>query len=546
MKTITCECGHENKEGTDICAACGKPLTKQDSNELLNMRYEGAAIRSFKKKRSLLDRIWGFFSSVKIGITIIVILLLASAMGTVFPQRQYIPPLEDPAVYYGREYGSLGELYYQLGFHEMYSSWWYMLLIAALGVSIIVASFDRGVPLYKALKAQRVTRHKHFLSRQRLFGKTALDQPDEAMEQVATRLKGKRYKLRYEGGNILAEKNRFARWGPYVNHVGLILFLTGCMLRFLPGMHVDTQMWVRDGESSIVPETNSEYVVENELFTVDLYDEDDERFQDAFEQTEGPVVETFQTDAILYKRSEAGAIGDEGELEEVDRKEIRVNDPMQFEGFSLYQTDYKLNELNRMTFTLENKETEETFGEMTIDLLDPQASYDMGDGYRVEVEDYFPDFYMNEANEPATRSRVPNNPFFTFRMTTPETPEGETSFVGIQQNLEPLGENEYKMTFMDVEMKNVSILTVRKDSTIPLLIAGGVIFMIGLVQGSYWAHRRVWIQRVDGEVWLAGHTNRNWMSLHKEVNGAVEGTGISSPEDMDDKKNAGRSQSNET
>ena len=38
-------------------------------------------------------------------------------------------------------------------------------------------------------------------------------------------------------------------------------------------------------------------------------------------------------------------------------------------------------------------------------------------------------------------------------MFTPETPDGEVSFVGIQQNIEPDGNNKYKMSFAGVKCK---------------------------------------------------------------------------------------------
>ncbi|WP_078391228.1 cytochrome c biogenesis protein ResB [Shouchella patagoniensis] len=530
-ETIICECGHVNKVGTEMCAACGKPLTDKAQQEGVNMRYEGAAIRSKKRKVTLLDRIWGFFSSVKVGIWIIVLLLLASALGTIFPQDNLRPGLEEPAAFYEREYGAPGLAYYNLGLHELYSSWWYITLIIALGVSIIVASFDRGIPLYKALKAQRVTRHKHFMTRQRLYSKSTIAHPDDELTKVAEALKQKRYKVRVENGNILAEKNRFARWGPYVNHVGLILFLIGCLARYIPGMYVDTSMWIREGERAPIPETDSEYFVENRGFSISLYDEEDERFQEAFESGQSVVPEAFETDAVLYKRE--GLIGD-GDLEMIEEKLIRVNDPLTFDSLSLYQTDYRLNELNQMTFTLENKETNETFGEMTINLIDPEKHYDLGDGYSVVLENYYPNFYMNSNNEPSTLNQIPDNPYFIFNMITPETPEGETSFVGIQQNLEPLGDNDYKMTFVDVDLVNVSILTVRKDLTLPLLIAGGTIFIIGLVQGSYWAHRRVWLQKSGEDVLIAAHTNRNWMSFQREVEQSVKDTALTPPKDQEE------------
>ena len=548
MENVRCECGQSNSEGTLICQRCGKPLEQQEAEAaLLNMRYEGAARRSITYRRTIIDKIWVFFSSVKVGIWILVILLLASALGSVFPQEVFIPPDQNASVYYNQEYGFLGQLYYDLGFHNLYGSWWYMLLLASLGISLIIASLDRVVPLYKSLSKQRITRHPMFLKKQRVFSKTAAEssEQDHMIQVFKANLTKKHYKIREENGNLLAEKNRFARWGPYVNHVGIIIFLIGCMLRYFPGMYVDETMWVREGEEAKVPATDSTLYLHNEQFFVEYYDEADPTFQDALERNGDPVVKTFQTDAVLLETDETNVIGLAGEKKEVARHEIRVNEPLTYEGLSLYQTQYKLNELNELSFTLENKESGETYGRMDVDLFDPEEVYELEDGYRVEVMGYFPDYFMNDQNQPATRSRVPDNPYFFFKMFTPETPEGEVSFVGIQDNREPLGETEYKMTFVDVVMKNVSILTVRKDYTIPFLIVGASIFMIGLIQGAYWTHRRIWLQKVEDEWWMAGHTNKSWIALQREMSFVTEGTDLQKPVDQSEKKSTEQNQSQE-
>lgn len=539
MDKVKCECGFANPPGTNVCESCGKPLDtgkEKDSSKLLNMRYEGVARRSQTYTTTFIDKIWMFFSSVKVGIWLIVLLLVASSFGTIYPQEMYIPSNVDPAEHYAAEYGSLGELYYKLGFHNLYGSWWYMLLVAALGISLLIASLDRFVPLYRALKNQRVKKHANFMKRQRIFGKSSVNDMDETMEQVKQRLKEKKYNVSEENGNLLAEKGRFARWGPYVNHVGLIIFLIGCMLRYFPGMYVDDYMWIPEGEVVVVPETNGQYHVGNEEFVVELYDETDEKFSAAIERSGGSVVKAYETKAVLYEKENTGAVGSEGDLVEIDRHDIRVNDPLKFDGLSLYQMDYKLDELSVMSFTVENKQTGERTGRLDIDLLAPEPVYDLGNGYRVEIMDYFADYYLDDKKEPATRSKVPNNPVFIFNMFTPETPDGEVSFVGIQQNLEPLGENEYKMTFIDVETKDITGLTVRKDRTLGFLIAGGIIFMIGLIQGSYWAHRRVWLQRINDEIWVAGHTNKNYLALRKDIDFALTDSGISSPVDQVEEK----------
>ena len=43
-------------------------------------------------------------------------------------------------------------------------------LIGMLGTSIIIASVDRVIPLYKSLKKQRTKRHPSFMKRQRIYG----------------------------------------------------------------------------------------------------------------------------------------------------------------------------------------------------------------------------------------------------------------------------------------------------------------------------------------------------------------------------------------
>src|SRR4051795_6729711 len=172
MNDVKCECGHVNPHGTVLCEACGKVLDEQEQNnkELLDMRYEGSARRSQTYNKTIIDKIWNFFSSVKVGIWLIVITLVASTLGTILPQKMYINL--PPEVYYEQEYGWFGKLYYQLGLHDLYGSLWYLLLIAMIGISLVICSLDRVVPLYKALKAQRVTRHEGFLRRQRIFGVT--------------------------------------------------------------------------------------------------------------------------------------------------------------------------------------------------------------------------------------------------------------------------------------------------------------------------------------------------------------------------------------
>ncbi|EIT86548.1 ResB protein required for cytochrome c biosynthesis-like protein [Fictibacillus macauensis ZFHKF-1] len=525
MEKITCECGHVNPFGTEICEACGKPLQNVDSTKLINMRYEGGAVRSQTYKKHSIDKIWNFFSSVKVGIWIIVLILVAAAIGTIFPQQMYIPPTADPSTYYEEEYGTLGKIFYLLGFENLYGSWWFMLLLAALGISLVIVSIDRGFPLYRALKHQRVTRHNSFMNRQRLY--IEVTQP-LALEQLKTSLKKRRYKVKEENGNWLAEKNRFSRWGPYVNHTGLILFLIGAMLRFFPDMYLDQPLWIKEGETLAIPGTKTEdgqYYLKNNRFIMDTYKENDPKFAEALKKSSADIPSNYQSNVTLYKTKKDFLPGAKPELTKVKDYKLRVNDPLEFDSFSLYQVDFKPSQLDAFSFKLKRKKTDETIGEFTVNLANPKATYHLKKGYDITLKNYYKNVKVENNKELGSKDNNPENPLMLLKIIAPDVPKGERAVLGIQKNFE-LGQNKYRISLSGVKMKNVSGLTVKKDRTLPIIVIGGLIFMIGVVQGLYWNHRRVWLKK-EGDRWLiAAHTNKNWFGMKRELQGISEETGM--------------------
>ena len=540
---LRCQCGHENPVGTKLCGVCGHALSiEEETSKIADMRYDGIAIRSKTYNKLIIDKVWNFFSSVKVGIILIILNLVAASIGTILPQEFYVQAYTDEArkAYYTDVYGSFGTLYYNLGLSDVYSSWWFQILVLLLGVSIIIASIDRGLPLHKSLKNQRVKRHANFMKRQRIVaeGKVEHDQTLDAVEQ---QLKAMRYKVRREGNALMAEKNRFARYGPYINHVGLIVFLSAVTLRLIPGMVVDSSFWVAEGETRAIPGMDG-YFIYNEEFILDTYD--DEAQGEQLKQGVNVVAKNFQTDAILYRLKEGALPGQTDDLEEVMRTEIRVNHPLKYDGYAFYQMDYRIQQLAKMHFNLTNKETGESLGTVVIDLKNPEKTYDLGNGNKIELLNFTPDFEKFDNGVPVTKSQEPNNPLFIFRMYTQETPDGETSIVAIQETSEPLGENKYKMSFANLETYDSTGLTLRKDKTIPFLFVGGFIFMLGVVIGSYWAHRRIWIEQLpEGTIRLAAHTNKNWFGIKKELNILTEKVQLPPYIDQVDEQKEGDKQS---
>ncbi|WP_047986219.1 cytochrome c biogenesis protein ResB [Ornithinibacillus californiensis] len=568
MKHIKCECGHVNPEGTVLCEACGKPIEGNqhidgnDKKKLLNMRYEGSARRSTTFNKSIVDKVWSFFSSVKVGVWLIVIALIASGIGTILPLEQYIPAnaiSRDPAIFYPETYGLFGKVYYQLGFHNLYSSWWYLIILASIGVSLVICSIDRFVPLYRALKRQKAKRHESFINRQRFYSQTEVVSQEE-INTVKKRLQKQRYRIKEENGHIVAEKGRFSRWGPYVNHIGLIIILIAALLRTTSFFYLSEYVWVRDGELTVIPGTDSEYYIENKKFILDTYDINDKRFKDALAKEGRIIPSNFQTNVTIFKAEEPEVIGVEEDLVKINDFEIRMNEPAKFGGYILYQQGYQINEFSKMTFKIYqlNDPEAEALGEFTVDLFDPKTEYEIDSEFRVEVVEYYPDYTLTE-DQVRSKTKDSNNPAFVFNLYPPGSEDAEISFVGdvigsaedlgidtsavdlqpmgnvigsFAPSIDPTGENQYRILIDSIEFDRKSGLSIKRDYTIPFFVLGTLIFMIGVIQGMYWQHRRIWIHPKKEGILLAAHTNKNWFGLKKDIEKVIDGTSIQMVEEQ--------------
>src|SRR5699024_729561 len=146
------------------------------------------------------------------------------------------------------------KMYYPLGFHDLLGSRGYMICIAVIAISIIIARVDRCFPLHTALTVQEAKRHEPLMKRPR-DGRDRQEGADDEKQKIVEGLKKQRYRVRNENGHILAEKGRFSRWGPYVNHTGLIIVLLAALLRFTPLLYMDEYVWVREGQQTVIPGT---------------------------------------------------------------------------------------------------------------------------------------------------------------------------------------------------------------------------------------------------------------------------------------------------
>lgn len=565
VQNSKCECGHQNPVGTVLCEACGKPQDAQllSSDLPLEMRYDGVARRSQKSNPHVVDRVWNFFSSVKIAIYLIVITLLGATLGTIFPQESTFINMTERAefaAYYKETYGTAGVIYHALGLSRTYNSWWFIGLLTMIGASLVICSLDRVLPLYRALAKQQIRKHMQFITRQQaVYTGEVNGEASGWINSFKTHLRRKGYRVWTEDSALLAEKNRFSRWGPYINHIGLIIFLLAVLVRGFPAFYMDQYLSLYEGETRQIPDTN--FYVKSNDFTLELYSDDEL----ASNQKGKIIPKLYETNATLYECVEAcDDPTREPILQELKSHLIQVNSPLNHKGFKLYQNSYaQMVRFIAVTPSLLDTRSGQTLGTFELKADQPELLYEVGD-YTLRLTDYYPDFGLDDQSRPMTKTRDPNNPAYVFRAVGPGLQEQGEIYIYFpmpdeaskyyQQVLNAYyvesGMSSGKLAFkvenpiVDGKMNNVkyseytTFLNVRIDRVMPFVWFGAAISMIGLVMGFYWQHRRIWMRIDDGRLTLGAHTNKNGHGLRADIAWALGRAGIQvDPKSLDNRGN---------
>jgi cytochrome c biogenesis protein len=455
----------------------------------------------------------------------------------------------EPSAFYQDNYGTLGHIYYLLGLSHTFNSWWFITLLFMIGTSLVVCSLDRVLPLYRALTKQQLRKHPNFLLRQKVayLGDLPADSDPKAWtSQMAAALKKKNYRVHIdsEGMAMLAEKYRFSRWGPYINHIGLIIFLLGVLMRSIPGWHMDQYIGFMEGETKQIPHTS--YYLKNEKFTLEVYTQDE--MSKDFQKKGQMVPKKYETQAVLYHCTANcdNSVGDPV-LEEVDKANILVNQPLDYKGLKAYQFDYKPTPLLiSVTPSLRNKQTGEVYGSFELPMSHPKDSYQIG-AYTLKLKGFLPEFAL-ENGQPITKSNEPKAPAFIFSISGPGLAANGEPYLYFPRQIDKVnfrqddinGAISQKLELSVGSMDGVkfaeytSYLNIRVDKAMPYIWVGAAISMVGLIMGFYWQHRRVWLRIDVRKVTLGAHTNKNWFGVRNEVASALTKNGIAvTPKSLD-------------
>ncbi|MBE0558127.1 MAG: cytochrome c biogenesis protein ResB, partial [Proteobacteria bacterium] len=222
-------------------------------------------------------------------------------------------------------------------------------------------------------------------------------------------------------------------------------------------------------------------------------------------------VDFYATGAPKDYRSDLSVIRDG---KEVVRKTIRVNDPLDYEGITFYQSSY-----GRIPVTA----TFEIRGKDGVSLGTVSAPFGKqvdvpGGDVKIEVLDYREHFHLSDGSEAG--------PAFGVNIIRPgAAPEG----IWISESRPEMNRHGgYSFAAKGSTFINYTGLQVNKDPGVWLVWIGSIMLVMGIMMAFFLSHKRFWVrigQDKKGrvEVTAGGMTNKNKHAFAGEVKKLVDG-----------------------
>lgn len=441
--------------------------------------------------------IWSFFASVRLAVVLLSLIALFALVGTLVPQREAAGELA------GRLSPLLFSFLAKMQIFDLYHSVWFILLSGLLAVNLIICSWDRFPLAWRRFRTRRLPQDEEAfknLPPENTF-LAALDIRQAA--DVAAALLKKKYQDvdRTEDTDsvfLCAGKGRFSLFGVYVVHVSILLLIAGAVIGSLFGI----EAYVNINEDETVNAVNLRsggetltlpFSVRCDKFTVELY--------------ESGMPKTFQSDLAFLKEDRV-----------VQSGKLRVNHPIEFEGFRFYQASYGAAPGGKATIALlrsgGRRDVMNVAQGFEFDLPGKEGTFRV-----LRVEDNL--MKMGPAIKIAVRSTKNEEAVFWVFQQMDQISKISPDIFEQVPVFNPGLFRPYTFSLLGLEEKYYTGLQVNRDPGTPVVAIAAILLIGGLMLILFSYARSVWIRidRKDGGVSVsaAGRSYRNSAGLQKEL-----------------------------
>lgn len=176
--------------------------------------------------------LWQLFRSVKLALLLIILLTVATLLGVSIPQQEL--PGDGKFAAWGAAHPNMARWVQTLGITEVFTSWWFGLLVVLLFLNTLVCTIDQVKVLRKRREKVPLTMANPRLSLPVADGKEAMNKAVQYLtengyrREMATCFAGKEV--------IVLCRSRLGDWGSIIFHGGLLVILLGVLTSVLVNM----------------------------------------------------------------------------------------------------------------------------------------------------------------------------------------------------------------------------------------------------------------------------------------------------------------------
>lgn len=464
----------------------------------------------------LIDRPLRALSSVKLGIFLLVVLIIACFIGMLIMQQN----VEGFEKYFAKLTPAEQSVYSALGFFDIYHEWYFTFLLGLTSLNIILASIDRFPSAWKLLSKPKLTATRTFLETTAGFREFSWPSAANAAEQLAEVFKKFKLKVKvtenHTSTTVYGESGKWNRMGAYLVHVGLLAIFAG---GFLTGRFgVSGNMALQPGQTSATMQS-AEFKLNEEPKTV--------------KRTLPFLVRCTDIEQNLIKKD--GSLDamntidwhtrieilDEGKKLDGD---VHLNAPVDYAGYRFFQASYT-------NFGQARNVTIKFVPEAGADPIETKIGRDseatLANGFKVRFTGFQPDFRIVNG-QPDSASPDYNNPAAELKVTNPAG-ETATTWAFMPAFAKQLGPEASKAVFgLKPELANFEkvsyqhILAVQYDPGRWPFYLGSLFLIASLWYTFFFSHQRIWasVTPADGTgatIVIGGDANRAATKLETKI-----------------------------
>src|SRR5512136_625181 len=440
-----------------------------------------------EKEEGFLEILLNLFRSLKLTITLLILLAVLSIIGTIITQNA-------TSAEYIQRYGV--DLYNILNFFnlfDMYRSLWFRAILILLVINLIACSVRRirGI-LNQVFHGREAKELEDSMVRALPYvEKVRTSAPSKREEDIQSTLKKwLRSPDRIETESsvtLYSEKGRFSRLGVPITHLSILIILIGGLLGSLYGFRGFVNILEGETVDQFFLRVKDEEIAKPLGFKVRC-DDFSLTYYDLPGRKEKHVKEYTSILTILEDGSE------------VLKQTIQVNHPLRYKGLAFYQSSYGA--IHNISLGVQRKDKTE---KMVLKLTEGGTAPLPNSNTLIRILRYAPQVH-NFGEGVQVVLFKPNQeprPFWLLK-----------NFPQLDQQRG----DEFFLTFEGFTEKEYTGLQVTRDPGVWIVWVGSGLLILGLIISFFFSHQRVWAKlpkSSEGEIILAGSTNKNRVAFEK-------------------------------